>query len=155
MDFLTNNMETVLIILLVLVILKLLYDNRESFTPGKSNVLKQCDYNDKNLGGHCKEVRDGCIKLTNDEKIMKSKLRSNCDLKKDANTARETISQKRDCVTDVERLIRASYAKTELCSQIKNLPDNIKLSKDEQLNSLSLSDVKAFDKNGIFSDVTF
>jgi len=153
MDFLTNNMETVLIILLVLVILKLLYDNRETFTPGKSNVLKQCDYNDKNLGGHCKEVRDGCIKLKKDEIRMKNDIRKNCDLRKDANTARETISQKRACVNDVERLIRASYAKTELCGQIKNMPE--KLGKDEQLNNLSLSDVKAFDKNGIFSDVTF
>jgi hypothetical protein len=30
-----------------------------------------------------------------------------------------------------------------------------KLGKDEQLKNLSLSDVKPFDKNGIFSDVTF
>jgi len=153
MDFLTNNPENVIIILLVLTVITLLYNNRESFTPGKSSNLKQCDYNDKNLGGHCKEVRDGCIKLKNDEIRMNRDLQKNCNLRKDANTARETISFKRDCVTDVERLIRAKYAKTELCGQIKNMPE--KLGKDEQLKNLSLSDVKPFDKNGIFSDVTF
>ena len=153
MDFLTNNTETVIIILLVIIVIKLLYDNRESFTPGRSNVLKQCDYNDKNLGGHCKEVRDGCLKLKEDTIRMNKDLRKKCDLRKDANTARETISFKRDCVTDVERLIRANYAKTELCGQIKNMPE--KLGKDEKLKNLSLSDIKPFDKNGIFSDVTF
>ena len=153
MEILTNNTETVIIILLVLVVVTLLYNNRESFTPGRSSNLKQCDYNDKNLGGHCKEVRDGCLKLRNDENLMKKNLQKNCNLRKDANTARETISFKRDCVTDVERLIRAKYAKTELCGQIKNMPE--KLGKDEQLKNLSLSDVKPFDKNGIFSDVTF
>jgi len=153
MEFLTNNTEIVIIIILVLVVITLLYNNRESFTPGRSSNLKQCDYNDKNLGGHCKEVRDGCLKLRNDENLMKKNLQKNCNLRKDANTARETISFKRDCVTDVERLIRANYAKTELCGQIKNMPE--KLGKDEQLKNLSLSDVKPFDKNGIFSDVTF
>lgn len=153
MEFLTNNTETVIIIILVLVVVTLLYNNRESFTPGRSSNLKQCDYNDKNLGGHCKEVRDGCSKLKNDESLMKKNIQKNCNLRKDANTARETISFKRDCVTDVERLIRTSYAKTELCGQIKNMPE--KLGKDVQLKNLSLSNVRPFDKNGIFSDVTF
>jgi len=84
---------------------------------------------------------------------MKNNLQLKCNSKKEANTARETISQKRDCVTDVERLIRANYAKTELCGQIKNMPENT--SKDEQLKNLSLSDIKPFDKNGIFSDFAF
>jgi hypothetical protein len=153
MEVLTNNAETVLIIILVLVVLFLLYNNREGFTPGKSNTLIQCDYNDKNLGGHCKEVRDGCLKLKGDENLMKNNLNKNCNLRKDANTARETISFKRECVTDVERLIRTGYAKTELCGQIKNIPE--KLSKDVNLSNLSLSDVRPFDKNGIFSDVKF
>ena len=153
MEFLTNNPENVIIIILVLGILFLLYNNRESFTPGTTGNKKQCDYNDKNLNGHCKEVRDGCLKLKNDEKLMKNNLQSKCNSKKEANTARETISQKRDCVTDVERLIRANYAKTELCGQIKNMPENT--SKDEQLKNLSLSDIKPFDKNGIFSDFAF
>jgi len=151
MEFLSNNPENIIIIVLVLGILFLLYSNRESFTPGTTGTRKQCDYNDKNLNGHCREVRDGCLKLKNDENLMKNNLRSKCDLRKDANTARETISQKRDCITDVERLIRASYAKTELCGQIKNMPE--KLGKDEQLKNLSLSDVMPFDKNGIFSSI--
>jgi len=152
MEFLTNNKETILIALLGLYALKLLYDNKESFTP---NLIrsKQCDYNDKNLDAHCKDVRDGCLKVRQDEKSMRSKLMAKCSLKKDAPTARETISQKRDCVTDVERLIRATYNKSEICSQIKNIPE--KMDKDQKLNSIDLNNIQGFDKNGAFSDFKF
>jgi len=155
MEFINDNKETILIVILGLYIMKLLYDNRESFTPNlaRSNARKQCNYNDKNLDGHCKEIRDGCFQIKDDEKNMEAKLMKKCTLAKDANTARETISQKRDCVTDVERLIRANYAKKELCARIKNMPE--KLNKDEKLKSNNLSDVQGFDKNGAFSDLKF
>lgn len=148
-------MEIVIISLLVALLFFLLWDKTERFTPKLSskNTFKQCDYNDKNLSKKCKEVRDGCIRLKNDEKKMKQDLKSGCELKKDAKTVRETISNRRYCVTDVERLIRTKYAKNELCSQIKNMPKDS--GKDEKLKDLSLSDVKPFDKNGAFSDAKF
>ena len=53
-------MELIVILLLVLLLLFLLLDQRERFTPNLANnkIVKQCDFNDKNLSGKCKEIRD-------------------------------------------------------------------------------------------------
>jgi|UniRef100_A0A6C0H2B3 hypothetical protein len=149
-------MELIVIILLVLLLLFLLLDKRERFTPNLANnkIVKQCDFNDKNLSGKCKEIRDGCSKLNINKMKMKNNLARGCDIKnREAKTVRETISQRRDCVTDVERYIRANYAKTELCAQIKNMPSKINL--DENLNDLNLNNVLPNDINGSFSDAKF
>jgi len=149
------NMEFIIICLLVLLLLFLLLDKRERFSPvfGTKVNVKQCDFNDKNLTGKCKEIRDGCTRLKIEEQKMKSNLAKGCDIKnKNAKTVRETISQRRDCVTDVERLIRTNYAKKELCAQIKNMP---KLGKDEQVSNLDINLVQPYDSNGSFSDARF
>ncbi len=148
-------MEFIIICLLLALLLFLLLDKRERFSTvfGSKVNIKQCDFNDKNLSGKCKEIRDGCSKLKSDAQQMKSKLASGCDIKnREAKTVRETISQRRDCVTDVERYIRTNYAKHELCAQIKNMP---KLGKDEKLNDVSMFDVAPHDLNGAFSDARF
>jgi hypothetical protein len=105
--------------------------NNETFTQQRGSLIeniKQCDFNDPKLSKNCKKIRDGCASLIKSEKVIKNDLVKKCDLAKDAKTARETISNKRDCVTNNERYIRTKYAKKELCAQIKNMPiDNNQL----------------------------
>ena len=115
-------MYILLISLLVAIIFYVMNDNTEHFSLNQEVAIKQCNFNDKNLTKRCKEIRDGCASLVKEEEKMKTTLAEGCDLKKDAKTVRETLSNRRDCVTDVERLIRTKYAKQELCSQIKNMP---------------------------------
>jgi hypothetical protein len=149
-------MEVIIISLLVALLFFLLWDKTERFTPkldSKQKPFKQCDFNDKGLSKRCKEVRDGCMRLKKDEVAMTKDLKKGCELVKDAKTVRETISNRRYCVTDVERLIRTKYAKQEMCGQIKNVPRA--LPKDEQLTDLAISNVKPYDINGGFSDVRF
>ena len=129
-----------LIIIISLFVAFLFYilnnSNTETFTQERGSLIenvdiKQCDYNDTKLTNNCKKIRDGCASLIKSEKVMKNDLVKNCDLAKDANTARETISNRRDCVVNNERYIRTKYAKKELCSQIKNMPvDNNQISTD-------------------------
>ena len=146
-------METIIILLLLALLLFLLLDKRERFNQNKGITIKQCDFNDKNLSGKCKEIRDGCTNLISQEKQMKTKLASGCDIKnKEAKTVKETISQRRDCVTDVERYIRTRYARDELCARIDNMP---KSGKDEKLKDLEMSNVLPNDLNGAFSDARF
>ena len=116
-------MSILLISLLVAIIFYVMNNKTEKFTQPQAISIKQCNYNDKNLTKRCKEIRDGCASLVKEEEKMKTTLAKGCDLRKDANTVRETISNRRDCVTDVERLIRTKYAKKELCAQIKNMPE--------------------------------
>jgi hypothetical protein len=148
-------MEIIIISLLVALLFILLNDRTEKFTPNLSKTIdvKQCDFNDKGLSKRCKEVRDGCMRLKKDEVAMTKDLKKGCELVKDAKTVRETISNRRYCVTDVERLIRTKYAKQEMCGQIKNVPRA--LPKDEQLTDLAISNVKPYDINGGFSDARF
>lgn len=116
-------MYILLISVFVAIIFYVMNNKTEEFTQHQAIAIKQCNYNDKNLTKRCKEIRDGCASLVKEEEKMKTNLAKGCDLRKDANTARETLSNRRDCVTDVERLIRTKYAKKELCSQIKNMPE--------------------------------
>lgn len=148
--FVSENTEVILIGILGLVLLYLLWDRRERFNNGLS--VKQCDFNDPNLSGKCKEIRDGCGVLKGSELKMENDLKKYCNPKAEGKTARETISSRRDCVTDVERIIRAKYAKSELCSQIKNMPG---VSKDTQLRNLSLSSVQSNDLNAGYANVNF
>ena len=148
--FVNENTEVILIGILGLVLLYLLWDRSERFSNGLN--VKQCDFNDPNLSGKCKEIRDGCGVLKGSELKMENDLKKYCDPKAEGKTARETISSRRDCVTDVERVIRAKYAKSELCSQIKNMPG---VSKDTKLNDLSLSSVQSNDLNHGYANVNF
>jgi uncharacterized membrane protein YgaE (UPF0421/DUF939 family) len=148
-----EGMEIVIISILVALLFFLLTDRTEQFQQGienaKPNVVKQCDYNDKHLNNRCKEIIQGCSKLRIDTKKMQNNLANGCELKKEAKTTRETLSNRRDCVTDVERLIRSKYAKTDLGSQVKNMP--AKDSKDEILLNVNLETISPYDKNGSFS----
>ena len=148
--FVNENTEVILIGILGLVLLYLLWDRSERFSNGLN--VKQCDFNDPNLSGKCKEIRDGCGVLKGSELKMENDLKKYCNPKAEGKTARETISSRRDCVTDVERIIRAKYAKSELCSQIKNMPG---VSKDTKLNDLSLSSVQSNDLNHGYANVNF
>jgi hypothetical protein len=138
-------------------------NNTEHFTPSNEVAIKQCDFNDKSLSKRCKEIRDGCSNLVKEEQRMKTTLAEGCDLKKDANTVRETISNKRDCVTDVERLIRTKYAKKELCAQIKNMPELDKKVKDKKVKDKKSATEKVVIKipevlpysRGTYSDAKF
>jgi hypothetical protein len=148
--FVSENIEAILIGILVLVLVYLLWDRSERFSNGLN--VKQCDFNDPNLSGKCKEIRDGCGVLKGSELKIENDLKKYCNPKAEGKTARETISSRRDCVTDVERVIRAKYAKSELCSQIKNMPG---VSKDTKLNDLSLSSVQSNDLNHGYANVNF
>lgn len=148
--FVSENIEATLIGILVLVLVYLLWDRSERFSNGLN--VKQCDFNDPNLSGKCKEIRDGCGVLKGSELKIENDLKKYCNPKAEGKTARETISSRRDCVTDVERIIRAKYAKSELCSQIKNMPG---VSKDTKLNDLSLSSVQSNDLNHGYANVNF
>ena len=148
--FVSENIEATLIGILVLVLVYLLWDRSERFSNGLN--VKQCDFNDPNLSGKCKEIRDGCGVLKGSELKIENDLKKYCNPKAEGKTARETISSRRDCVTDVERVIRAKYAKSELCSQIKNMPG---VSKDTKLNDLSLSSVQSNDLNHGYANVNF
>ena len=149
--FVSENIEVILIGILIIVLLYLLMDRRERFNNNLLSV-KQCDFNDPNLSGKCKEIRDGCGVVKGSEMKIENDIKKYCNPKAEGKTARETISSRRDCVTDVERLIRAKYAKSELCSQIKNMPG---VSKDTKLGNLSLSSVQSNDLNGGYASVKF
>jgi hypothetical protein len=148
-------MELLIIVILLVVLFFLLNDKKEKFEPNFSETLKlkHCDYNDPKLTARCKEIRDSCQKLKKEETDIVNNLNKGCALNKELNTARETISAKRDCVTDVERLIRAKYAKNEMCSQMKNVPKEVIA--NNKVNTLNLNEVYAFDRNGSFSDARF
>lgn len=148
--FVLDNIESILIGLVSVVILYLILNRNENFENGLN--IKQCDFNDPNLSGKCKEIRDGCGVLKGSELKMENDIKKYCNPKAEGKTARETISSRRDCVTDVERIIRAKYAKSELCSQIKNMPG---VSKDTKLNDLSLSSVQSNDLNHGYANVNF
>lgn len=156
-------MYILLISLLVAIIFYVMNNNNEHFTPSDKIVIKQCDFNDKNLSKRCKEIRDGCNNLVKEEERIKTDLAKGCDLKKDANTVRETISNRRDCVTDVERLIRTKYAKKELCAQIKNMPELNKKENDKKEKNknavaekviIKIPEVLPYSK-GAYSDAKF
>ena len=149
--FVSENTELMLIGILIIVLLYLLMDRRERFNNNLLSV-KQCDFNDPNLSGKCKEIRDGCGVVKGSEIKIENDIKKYCNPKAEGKTARETISSRRDCVTDVERLIRAKYAKSELCSQIKNMPG---VSKDTKLGNLSLSSVQSTDLSGGYASVKF
>ena len=148
-------MELLIIIILLVVLFFLLNDKKEKFEPNFSETLqlKQCDYNDPKLTARCKEIRESCQKLKKEETDIVNNLNKGCALNKELNTARETISAKRDCVTDVERLIKTKYAKGEMCSQLKNVPKDIIA--NNKVKSLDFNQVYAYDRNGSFSDARF
>jgi len=148
-------MEIIIISLLVALLFILLNDRTEKFTPNLSKKIdvKQCDFNDKNLSKRCKNIRDGCARLKQEEVKIDKDIKG-CNIKKELNTVRETISSRMDCATDVERLIRNKYAKGELCSQIKNMPNDMKKENSKDSNDLS-EKMFPYDKKGSFSDLNF
>jgi len=148
-------MELLIIIILLVVLFFLLNDKKEKFEPNYSETLqlKHCDYNDPKLTARCKEIRNSCQKLKKQETDLVNNYNKGCALKKELNTARETISAKRDCVNDAERLIKAKYAKNEMCSQLKNVPKDIIA--NNKVKSLDFNQVFAYDRNGSFSDARF
>jgi hypothetical protein len=151
-------MEIIIISLLVALLFILLNDRTEKFTPNLSKTIdvKQCDFNDKNLSKKCKSIRDGCVRLKQDEVKINQDMNKGCNNKKELNTVRETISSRMHCATDVERLIRTNYAKGELCSQIKNMPNDMKKESSKDSNDLSLSEsMFPYDKKASYSDVKF
>ena len=148
-------MELIIIIILLVVLFFLLNDRKEKFEQNFSETLKlkHCDYNDPKLTAKCKEIRDSCQTLKKKETDIVNNLNSGCALNKELNTSRETLSARRDCVTDAERLIRTKYAKQEMCSQMKNVPKDIIA--NNKVNSLNFNEVYAYDRNGSFSDARF
>jgi hypothetical protein len=151
-------MEIIIISLLVALLFILLNDRTEKFTPNLSKTIdvKQCDFNDKNLSKRCKNIRDGCTRLKQEEVKMNQDMIKGCDNKKELKTVRETISSRMDCVTDVERLIRSKYAQGELCSQIKNMPNDMKKESSKDSNNSSSSEkMFPYDKKGSFSELNF
>jgi hypothetical protein len=148
-------MELLIIIILLIVLFFLLNDKKEKFETNYSETLKlkQCDYNDPKLTARCKEIRESCKKLKKEETDIVNKFNNGCGLNKELNTARETLSAKRDCVTDAERLIRTKYAKNEMCSMMKNVPKEIIA--NNKVKTLNFNDVFAYDRNGSYSDARF
>ena len=148
-------MELLIIVILLVVLFFLLNDKKEKFESNFSETVKvkHCDYNDPKLNARCKEIRNSCQKLKNEEVKIVNNLNSGCALNRELATARETLSAKRDCVNDVERLIRTKYAKNEMCSQMKNVPKDILA--NNKVKTLNLNEVYAFDRNGSFSDARF
>jgi hypothetical protein len=143
--------EITIITILVGLLFFLLNDSKEKFNQDKFKTVKQCDYNDKDLTSKCKEVINGCVRVKKDTSNMIRNLKSSCN-SKEGKTVRETISMKRDCVTDVERLIRSNYAQNELCSRVKNMPEE---GKDERLQNLNINDFESYEKNNIYSSNLF
>ena len=148
-------MELLIIVILLVVLFFLLNDKKEKFEPNFSETIrvKQCDFNDPKLNAKCKEIRASCQTLKNEESKIVNNLNNGCALNRELATARETISAKRDCVTDVERLIKTKYAKGEMCSQLKNVPKDIIA--NNKVKSLDFNQVYAYDRNGSFSDARF
>jgi hypothetical protein len=75
--FVTENTEAILIGIVSVVILYLVLNRREHFDNGLS--VKQCDFNDPNLSGKCKEIRDGCGVLKGSELKMENDIKKYCD----------------------------------------------------------------------------
>jgi len=148
-------MELLIIIILLVVLFFLLNDRKEKFEQNFSEVVKvkHCDYNDPKLNAKCKEIRDSCQKLKKEETDIVNNLNAGCALNKELNTSRETLSARRDCVTDAERLIRTKYAKNEMCSQMKNVPKDVIA--NNKVKTLNFNEVFAYDRNGSFSDARF
>ena len=78
--------HVILIGILIIVLLYLLWDRSERFSNGLN--VKQCDFNDPNLSGKCKEIRDGCGVLKGSELKMENDLKKYCNPKAEGKTAR-------------------------------------------------------------------
>jgi len=96
--------------------------------------LDICDYDSPDPSKTCKSIKKGCTHLKYENRDLNENLKNNCTTL--PTDSRELINTAINCDDTVNKLVMNEYVQNEVCSQIKNFPDE--LPEDEILPPMSV-----------------
>jgi hypothetical protein len=107
---------TLLSVFAVLLIVYRLFIFKEDFIQ-----VDVCDYNSPNPDEFCQSIQKGCTDLKYENKNLTTTLKDNCtNLPTDT---KDVINKAIVCNDTSNKIIMNNYVQSEVCSQIKNLPE--------------------------------
>jgi hypothetical protein len=105
------------IIVIILITYKILISN-ENFTQ-----IDICDYNSPDPNNFCKSIQKGCTDLIYENKDLNNSIDKNCTTL--PTNTRDMIDTSIVCSDTVNKVIMNNYVQKEICTQIKNYPEDL------------------------------
>lgn len=121
----TLNYDNIIVILsgitIFLVIYRLFILKEEEF-----NQVDICDYNSPDPNEFCKSIQKGCSDLITENKNLNTNIKENCSTL--PTDTKDMIDAAIVCNDTVNKIVMNNYVQSEVCSQIKNFPDELPIS---------------------------
>ena len=127
------DIQKVIILLSLVAVLLVIY--KMILTSETFDQIDICDYDSPDPSAFCKSIKKGCTNLMHEHKKLDTQINNNCT-KLPTNT-RDLINTAINCDDNVNKLVMNKYVQKEVCSQIKNFPDN--LPPEEELTPSSIT----------------
>jgi hypothetical protein len=115
------NYENVIVILSIIAVSLIIY--RLIISTESFEQVDICDYNSPDPNEFCQSIQKGCSELIHENKNLNQNIKDHCStLPKET---KDMINTAIECNDTSNKLIMNNYVQKEVCSQIKNLPDNV------------------------------
>ena len=115
------DLENVILMLSIIVIILITYKiliSNENFTQ-----IDICDYNSPDPNDFCKSIQKGCTDLIHENKDLNNSIDKNCTTL--PTNTRDMIDTSIVCSDTVNKVIMNNYVQKEICTQIKNYPEDL------------------------------
>lgn len=127
----TQKLITLLSIVAILLIIYRILMFKEDF--GQIDI---CDYNSPDPNDFCKSIQKGCTDLISENNNLNTIINDNCTTL--PTDTRDVIDAAITCNDNVNKLIMNNYVQKEVCTQIKNYPNNLSLTPSSTITPISV-----------------
>jgi hypothetical protein len=154
------NYDNIIVILAGIAILLVLY--RIFILKEDFNQIDICDYNSPDPNEFCKSIQKGCSDLITENKNLNTNIEENCTTL--PTDTKDMINAAIVCNDTVNKIVMNNYVQSEVCSQIKNFPEELPNSitlEDSPTNYKSLEtsnnsvNTRIYDTIKIYDDTNF
>ena len=115
------NYDNVIVILSVIAVSLIIY--RLMMSTEKFDQIDICDYNSPNPNEFCQSIQKGCSELKYENKNLNENIKENCEVLPE--NTKDMIDTAIVCNDTSNKLIMNNYVQKEVCSQIKNFPEEL------------------------------
>jgi hypothetical protein len=152
-----NNIIVILSGVAIILILYRIFILKEDFSQ-----VDICDYNSPDPNEFCKSIQKGCTDLITENKNLNTNIKENCETL--PTDTKDMINAAIVCNDTVNKIVMNNYVQSEVCSQIKNFPEELPISvelEDPPVTNKSLDDpsnsvnTKVYDTVKIYDDSNF
>jgi hypothetical protein len=127
------DIQKVIILLSLVTVLLIIY--KMILTSETFDQIDICDYDSPDPSAFCKSIKKGCTHLMHEHEKLNTQINNNCTTL--PTNTKDLINTAINCDDNVNKLVMNKYVQKEVCSQIKNFPDN--LPPEEQLTPSTIT----------------